>query len=79
MPDNNYTKKELKQEDEANYFACAILMPLEIFDKEIQSRKHMVEEERIESLAKLFDVPVWAVVIRMQMYNALANNKSYLK
>jgi Zn-dependent peptidase ImmA (M78 family) len=74
MPINKYTKKELKEEQEANYFACALLMPLEMFKVELESRKHLVEEVKIKQLSDVFEVPEWAVVMRLQMYHHQLNN-----
>lgn len=74
MPKHTYTKKELKQEDEATSFACSLLMPFDMFDKEFKSRLNLSEEDRIKELAKIFDAPQWAVVIRMKHYHKLINN-----
>jgi Zn-dependent peptidase ImmA (M78 family) len=68
-----YSKKELKQEEEANAFACALLMPFEIFKVEVEKRLSLIEEKRIKELSDVFEVPEWAVVIRMQMYQVIIN------
>lgn len=74
MAKNKYTKKELQQETEANMFACALLMPLELFKVEIEKRYDMGEEQKIKELSNVFEVPEWAVVLRMQMYHVMINN-----
>lgn len=74
MPVNKYTKKELKQEQEANAFACALLMPLTQFKEEVDKRRNMLEEQRIKELSDVFEVPEWAVVLRLQMYHNSINN-----
>lgn len=74
MARNNYTKKELKQEAEANMYACALLMPLEMFKTEVEKRLSMIEEQRIKELSDVFEVPEWAVVLRLQMYHVMVNN-----
>lgn len=74
MPVNKYTKKEHRQEQEANAFACALLMPFDLFKAELESRKSLVEELKIKQLSDVFEVPEWAVVLRMQMYHQQTNN-----
>lgn len=74
MSNNKYTKKELKQEEEANAFACALLMPFGMFKTEVEKRLSLIEEKRIKELSDVFEVPEWAVVLRLQMYHQQTNN-----
>jgi Zn-dependent peptidase ImmA (M78 family) len=68
---NTYTHKELIQEQEANAFAAALLMPKEFILQELssQSSKNMSELELIDALAKLFDVSVPAMTYRLNNLN----------
>ena len=60
-----YTELEIKQEAEANAFAAALLMPEEMFLAEYDKLDELNEEERVKSLAKIFEVPEWAVIMRI--------------
>lgn len=68
-----YTKAELKQEAEANYFACALLMPHDMF---VAKWKELRDESNdddwvVEQLSRVFDVPKFAVVMRMGMIDKM--------
>ena len=64
---NNYTIEELKQEQEANAFAAALLMPKDFVMLEIKKEKYhsLPEHKLIERLAKVFDVSVPAMTFRL--------------
>jgi Zn-dependent peptidase ImmA (M78 family) len=70
---NTYSHKELIQEQEANAFAAALLMPKEFVLRELKSQttKFMSEIELIENLAKLFDVSVPAMTYRLNNLNLI--------
>ena len=65
--------KNARQEREVNAFACALLMPKDMFEAEIKKvskydlDRHYVklDYKLIEHLAKTFQVPNEAVVMRM--------------
>ncbi len=63
-----YSKADLKQEQEANYFAMCLLMPQSLFLAEWKKLKDagINEDEQVTQLAKIFDVPLFTVPIRMQ-------------
>jgi len=61
-----YTEDDRRKDAQANAFANALLMPREMFVSEYQKIKHLQEEDRVKSLAKIFDVPDWAVVNRLR-------------
>lgn len=58
---------EEQKEREANAFALAILMPKEMFLKELMKMKSMEDDLIIKKLAKKFQVPKTAVVLRITM------------
>ena len=60
-----YTKKEVKQEADANYFASCLLMPREMFLAEYEKVFNLPEEQRVKELAKIFEVPEWAATQRV--------------
>ena len=64
---NSYTYAELKQEQEANAFAAALLMPREFIQKELNkpSNKIIGENELIEHLANRFKVSIPAMTFRL--------------
>ena len=64
---NNYTQSELKQEQEANAFAAALLMPKDFVMSEIRQEKYyqIPEHKLIEKMAKTFDVSVLAMTFRL--------------
>ena len=68
---NSYTHKELIQEQQANAFSAALLMPEEFVLDELkkQSTLKLSEIELIETLAKLFDVSVPAMTYRLNNLN----------
>jgi Zn-dependent peptidase ImmA (M78 family) len=68
---NSYTHKELIQEQQANAFSAALLMPEEFILDELkkQSTLKLSEIELIETLAKLFDVSVPAMTYRLNNLN----------
>lgn len=73
----NYTKSEIKQEQEANYFALCILMPKDIFLSEWKKLrdKNVDEEKQCIKLAELFQVPITACAVRMsELGNSLLTN-----
>jgi Zn-dependent peptidase ImmA (M78 family) len=59
--------KEL--EDEANLFACLLLMPKEIFKEELEKISFdLGSDEAIKTLAKKFQVPLSACAFRLAFY-----------
>lgn len=55
-------------EKEANYFALALLMPRELFIKELEATKlDLASDEPLKELAKKFGVSTTAVMVRMSM------------
>lgn len=69
----NYTPRELKQERQANAFAAELLMPRKILLASLKEDeyKDLPEPELIDELAKLFDVSVPAMTIRLSNLNIL--------
>lgn len=67
----NYTSAEWKQEQEANSFAAALLMPLKFISAELEKKENqkLGEVELIETLAKTFDVSVPAMTFRLNNIN----------
>lgn len=67
----SYTNKELFQEQEANAFSAALLMPKDFILKELKSKStiELGEIELIETLAKVFDVSVPAMTFRLNNLN----------
>lgn len=63
----SYTSAELKQEQEANAFGAALLMPKDFVLEELKKEKYteMSEYKLIEELAKVFDVSVPAMTYRL--------------
>lgn len=68
----NYTPSEWKQEQQANAFAAAILMPIDFIEAELNKpiNQTMGEGELIESLAKIFEVSVPAMTFRLNNLNS---------
>jgi|GEM_PF-5792145 len=59
------TAKEIRMEKEANHFALCLLMPKDMFIAEYRKLKNMKEEDRVEELAKVFQVHPYHVVVRI--------------
>ena len=68
----NFTKKQIQQEHEANLFACALLMPEQAFREQWEKHKDLEEDKRLKMMAAVFVVPLFAVVIRIQMLSVKA-------
>jgi Zn-dependent peptidase ImmA (M78 family) len=70
----NYTPSEWKQEQQANAFAAALLMPLKFIKVELAKKENqkLGEVELIESLAKTFEVSVPAMTFRLNNINPSA-------
>lgn len=59
-----------KKEQEANYFALALLMPREILIREIKSAKlDLTNDVALKELAKKFGVSQTALMVRMSHLN----------
>lgn len=59
----------VKQDKEANAFACALLMPKDMFLKEWKRLERLHDEDkRLHEMARIFQVPLFAVVMRIQMF-----------
>jgi Zn-dependent peptidase ImmA (M78 family) len=63
----NYNAEEIRQEQQANAFAAALLMPQTLILNHIHSEKYkdFGESDLIEELALLFDVSVLAMTYRL--------------
>ncbi len=68
-----YSEVEIRQEQEANAFAAALLMPKEFIFDELnkESLKSLHESELIERLASIFEVSVPAMTFRLTNLNLL--------
>ncbi|HTK20784.1 MAG TPA: ImmA/IrrE family metallo-endopeptidase [Mucilaginibacter sp.] len=68
-----YTPTEFKQEQEANAFAAALLMPRDFLIKEMSKDKYIgyAETKLIDELAKVFDVSAAAMTYRFADLNRL--------
>lgn len=69
----NTTLATPKQEKEANLFAMCLLMPEELLRPEFEkvSKKTNDEDAIIFKLARMFDVPIFAMTERLRMLNLL--------
>jgi Zn-dependent peptidase ImmA (M78 family) len=67
----SYTAHEIRQEQEANAFAAAILMPKDILLQEMKSEKYynLTENKLIEELAIAFNVSIQAMTYRFADLN----------
>lgn len=74
---DNYTKKEIRQEMEANYFACCLLMPESLFVAEWIKYKDLSEDSRIKKMAEIFEVPIFSVVMRLQFLTTKRINQTF--
>lgn len=68
---NSYTPKELLQEQQANAFSAALLMPEQFIRNELAKLPNLSEIELIEALSKLFEVSVPAMTYRLNNLNYL--------
>jgi Zn-dependent peptidase ImmA (M78 family) len=68
---NNYSYTEQKQEQQANAFAAALLMPVKFIKKELCDKKNALLDENalIDHLADCFDVSVPAMTFRLENMN----------
>lgn len=67
---NNYSSSEYKQELEANSFAAELLMPKIMIRSALSEPKfNLPEPDLIEELAKLFDVSIPAMTIKLSNMN----------
>lgn len=68
-----YTATEFKQEQEANAFAAALLMPRDFLLTEMSKDKYIgfTETKLIDALAKVFDVSALAMTYRFADLNRL--------
>jgi len=64
---SNYTAHEIKQEQDANMFAAALLMPKEFLQAELARKDYndLAEADFISALAKVFDVSIQAMTYRI--------------
>jgi Zn-dependent peptidase ImmA (M78 family) len=65
--EKNYTAHEIKQEQDANMFAAALLMPKEFLQAELARKDYndLAEADFISALAKVFDVSIQAMTYRI--------------
>ncbi len=71
----DYSESELIQEQEANAFAAAILMPEHLIEQELRNNNyypHLSELQLIEKLAKTFKVSAPAMTFRLNNLNVLS-------
>lgn len=54
-------------EDEANVFACLLLMPKELFKAELEKGMDLGDDTSLILLAKKFQVPLNACAFRIQL------------
>jgi Zn-dependent peptidase ImmA (M78 family) len=68
---NTYSRRELIQEQQANAFGAALLMPAAFIQTELKTKSSgtMGEVELIETLARLFEVSVPAMTYRLNNLN----------
>lgn len=68
---NSYNKVEIKQENEANAFAAALLMPKFLIEEEFRNNdfSNLSEPDLIKYLAKKFEVSVLAMTYRLSNLN----------
>ncbi len=66
-----YSFAEIKQEQEANLFAAAILMPKELIKAELSKKDYndLSETDFIAAMAKIFDVSIPAMTYRIANSN----------
>lgn len=55
-------------EDEANYFACSLLIPQKELAEDMKEPFRLVDSDRLKILAKKYDVPENAMLFRIMMY-----------
>jgi Zn-dependent peptidase ImmA (M78 family) len=69
--DKKYTQAEIRQEQEANAFAAALLMPKEMLQAELAKKDYqdLSETEFIAAMAKIFDVSIPAMTFRLSNVN----------
>lgn len=60
--------KNKELESEANLFAILLLMPSEFIKKDFEAGISLVDENWLKDLAKKYEVPVNAVVMRYSYY-----------
>lgn len=66
------TPAKQQMEQEANYFASAILMPTELVRREVEKMEFdLRSEEAIKALAKIFDVSTTAMSVRISKLGLL--------
>ena len=56
-----------QMEQEAHLFACLLLMPKELLEKELEKPIDLGSDKDINNLAKLFQVPLTALVYRISV------------
>ncbi len=68
------TATDEQMDYEANVFAVSLLMPTNLFKEEfnklrdVKSKEYLADEDaRILRLSKIFNVPLFAVVMKMQL------------
>jgi Zn-dependent peptidase ImmA (M78 family) len=55
-------------EDEANIFACLILMPKVSIAKDLESGVNLEDDTWIKMMCKKYDVPMTALVFRLNLF-----------
>lgn len=61
------TIRDKKIEQEANTFACLLLMPKELIQKDLENEIDLAEGNFFIELAKKYDVPLNALVYRISL------------
>jgi Zn-dependent peptidase ImmA (M78 family) len=66
-----YTESEIRQEQEANMFAAALLMPKEMLQSELSKKDYydLPETDFITAMAKIFEVSIQAMTYRISNAN----------
>lgn len=61
-------KKDKQLEDEANLFACLLLMPKKFIEEDMKKGYDLGDNKAMLALAKKYDVPLSALVFRITYY-----------
>lgn len=54
-------------EDEANVFACLLLMPKEMIEEDLKQPMDLGSDDYMKELAKKYQVPLTALMFRMRL------------
>lgn len=62
------TKGDKELEREASYFACMLLIPQKFLKEDMTEDFDLSDDNRIKELAKKYQVPLNAMLLRIQIY-----------